>query len=482
VNLFPPWRAGNPPLWVIGLAEAPAMPDQAGVNATEVREVLAGAGVLPSRKLGQNFLIDANVAAWIVAQLELQPEDTIVEIGPGTGALSEHLAGKVKRLVLIEYDSRLADYLRERFAGVAGVEVHHADGAQFDTRVLFGAQPVKMLGNLPYSAGGAILRNFLRQPTPICLAVLMLQKEFIDRIVARPRTKEYGVLSLRMQSEWDSRPVKTVPPEAFHPRPQIDSTVMVVRPRERDLAVFDARLFDELIRRGFAQRRKQLHKQMPDEPGWQEVAAAAGISPSARAEELSLEDWVELTRAYDPHPLKDTAQNAAEEFDVVNEADEVIGRATRGEVHAKGLMHRAVHVLVFNRRRELFLQKRSRLKDVHPGTWDSSAAGHLEPGEAYAAAAQRELAEELGIEDAELQEAGKLSPTAELGWEHVELFLALYDGAVRYPCSEVETGEWFPLEVVRSWVGARPGDFAPGFLACWKLFEGRLADSAATDS
>jgi 16S rRNA (adenine1518-N6/adenine1519-N6)-dimethyltransferase len=458
------------------------MPDQAGVNATEVREVLAGAGVLPSRKLGQNFLIDANVAAWIVAQLELQPDDTIVEVGPGTGALSEHLAGKVKRLVLIEYDSRLADYLRDRFAGVAGVEVHHADGAQFDTRVLFGAQPVKMLGNLPYSAGGAILRNFLRQPTPICLAVLMLQKEFIDRIVARPRTKEYGVLTLRMQSEWDSRPVKTVPPEAFHPRPQIDSTVMVVRPRERDLPVFDARLFDELIRRGFAQRRKQLHKQMPEEPGWQEVAAAAGVSPSARAEELSLEDWVALTRAYDPHPLKDTAQSSAEEFDVVNEADEVIGRAPRGEVHAKGLMHRAVHVLVFNRRRELFLQKRSRLKDVHPGTWDSSAAGHLEPGEAYAAAAQRELAEELGIEEAELQQAGKLSPTAELGWEHVELFLALYDGAVRYPCSEVETGEWFPLDVVRSWIGARPRDFAPGFIACWTLFEERLADSAAADS
>jgi 16S rRNA (adenine1518-N6/adenine1519-N6)-dimethyltransferase len=454
------------------------MPDQAGVNATEVREVLAGAGVLPSRKLGQNFLIDANVAAWIVAQLELEPEDTVVEIGPGTGALSEHLAGRVKRLVLIEYDSRLADYLRGRFAGVAGVEVHHADGAQFDTRVLFGARPVKMLGNLPYSAGGAILRNFLRQPTPISLAVLMLQKEFIDRIVARPRTKEYGVLTLRMQSEWDSRPVKTVPPEAFHPRPQIDSTVMVVRPRQVELPVFDARLFDELIRRGFAQRRKQLHKQMPEEPGWQEVAAAAGVSPSARAEELSLEDWVALTRAYDPHPLKDKAQNTAEEFDVVNEADEVVGRATRGEVHAKGLMHRAVHVLVFNRRRELFLQKRSRLKDVHPGAWDSSAAGHLEPGESYAAAAVRELAEELGIDGAQLQPAGKLAPSAELGWEHVELFLALHDGAVRYPCSEVETGEWFPLEVIRSWMAARPGDFAPGFLACWKLFDERLAKSA----
>jgi 16S rRNA (adenine1518-N6/adenine1519-N6)-dimethyltransferase len=451
------------------------MPDQAWVNATEVREVLAAAGVLPSRKLGQNFLIDANVAAWIVAQLDPQPEDTVVEVGPGTGALSEHLAGRVKRLILVEYDSRLADYLRERFADVPGVEVHHADGAQFDTRILFARQPVKMLGNLPYSAGGAILRNFLRQPTAIGLAVLMLQKEFIDRIVARPRTKEYGVLTLRMQSEWDSRPVKTVPPEAFHPRPQIDSTVMVVRPRAVDLPVFDARLFDELIRRGFAQRRKQLHKQMPAEPAWEEVAAACGVAVAARAEELSLEDWVALTRAYDPHPLKDNAQSAEEEFDVVNEADEVVGRATRGEVHAQGLLHRAVHVLVFNRRRELFLQKRSRLKDVHPGSWDSSAAGHLEPGEGYEAAAVRELAEELGIEGAELQRAGKLSPTAELGWEHVQLFVALHDGAVRYPCSEVETGEWFPLEIVRCWVAERRADFAPGFLACWDLFESRLA-------
>jgi 16S rRNA (adenine1518-N6/adenine1519-N6)-dimethyltransferase len=90
----------------------------------------------------------------------------------------------------------------------------------------------------------------------------------------------------------------------------------------------------------------------------------------------------------------------------------------------------------------------------------------------------RELAEELGIDGAQLQPAGKLAPSAELGWEHVELFLALHDGAVRYPCSEVETGEWFPLEVIRSWMAARPGDFAPGFLACWKLFDERLAKSA----
>lgn len=442
--------------------------------------MLGKAGVLPSRKLGQNFLIDANVAAWIVAQLEPRPDDTIVEVGPGTGALSEHLAGRVRRLVLVEYDSRLAGYLRERFAGVPGVEVHHADGAQFDTRPLFAAQPVKLLGNLPYSAGGAILRNFLRRPSAVGMAVLMLQKEFIDRIVARPRTKDYGVLSLRMQSEWDARPVKTVPPEAFHPRPQIDSTVMVVRPRAEPLPVYDARLFDELIRRGFAQRRKQLHKQMPAQPEWSAVAAACGIAPLARAEELSLSEWVAVTRAYDPY-CGDRGQDPEEEFDVVDADDVVVGRAPRAEVHGRGLMHRAVHVLVFNRRRELFLQKRSRLKDAHPGTWDSSAAGHLAPGEDYATAARRELAEELGIEDAELQPAGHLTPTAQLGWEHVDLFVGLYDGAVRLPCTEIEAGEWFPLPVVREWVAARPEDFAPGFLACWKLFEERLARQVSAD-
>lgn len=441
----------------------------------EIREALEAAGVRPNRQLGQNFLCDPQVARWITDQLDPQPQDTVVEVGPGTGALTGHLAGRVKRLVLIEFDSRLAAWLKERHAGRDDIEVHHADAARFDPRVLWKYRPVKFLGNLPYSAGGAILRNFLSRPHPFERAVIMLQKEVIERICAPPRTKDYGVLTLRMRSAWDVRPLKVVPPEAFHPRPRIDSAVAVLTPLVDRFPVHDTRRFDELIRRGFAQRRKQLRKQMPADPAWEAVAEKLGISPAARAEELNLEQWVAVTREYDPHPLKEVAQRGEEIFDVVDDDDQVIGQATRAEVHARGLRHRAVHVLVVNRRGELLLQQRSRLKDVHPGVWDSSVAGHLDAGEDYLAAARREMVEEMGIEDAEPEEIGRIGPCPETGWEHVRVYLARWDGTPRYPCAEVEAVLWLGAGEVDAWTTARPEDFASGFLACWQCARGRGA-------
>ena len=447
------------------------------MNQTEIKERLAVMGVMPSKKLGQNFLIDENVARWIVDQLEVEAGDTVVEVGPGTGALTEHVVELADKVILVEFDARLAEGLKNRYADNDKVEVHHYDGARFDVRVLFKHHPVKLLGNLPYSAGGAIMRNFMKRPSPVCRAVLMLQKEFIDRIIAVPKTKAYGVLSLRMQSEWVSRPVKTIPPQAFFPRPLIDSTVMVCEPRADDLPVYDARLFDEIVRRGFSQRRKQVRKQMPATGSWDEAAALIGVPVTARAEEMSLEQWVELTRFYDDHPLKDNPQRGDELFDVVDENDEVLRQETRDVVHRDGLLHRAVHMFVFNKRKDLFLQKRSRLKDVHPSVWDSSAAGHLNAGEGYEVTAVRELEEELGIQEVEVQEIARVAACENTGWEHVRLYLARYDGALRYPCSEIETGQWFSMDEVRAWVNARPEDFASGFIECWDAFAEKFQQS-----
>ena len=448
------------------------------MNQTEIRERLDSMGVIPSKKLGQNFLVDENVAKWIVDQLDIESGDTVVEVGPGTGALTEHLIKLADKVILVEFDARLAEGLKAKFADHEHVEVHHHDGARFDVRQLYKHQPLKLLGNLPYSAGGAIMRNFMKRPSPVCKAVLMLQKEFIDRIIAKPRTKEYGVLSLRMQSEWVSKPVKTIPPEAFFPRPLIDSTVMVCERRGDDLPVYDARLFDEIVRRGFSQRRKQIKKQLPDTADWAVAAAEINVPFTARAEEITLEQWVELTRIYDDHPLKDIPQKGSEMFDVVDENDEVVRQETREVVHSEQLLHRAVHIFVFNKRKELFLQKRSRLKDVHPGVWDSSAAGHLNAGEGYDLTAVRELEEEVGVRNAEVQEIAQIGACEQTGWEHVRLYLARHDGAVRFPCSEVESGEWFPMDEVRAWIETRPQDFASGFIQCWYAFEDKMNQAA----
>lgn len=443
------------------------------MTGREIKEALDRAGVLPSKQLGQNFLIDPNMARWIVSQLDASEQDAVVEVGPGTGSLSEHLVGKVRRLILIEFDGRLAAALAERFRGEPTVEVHHADGAKFDGRSLFKHRRLKFLGNLPYSSGGAILKNLLSRPHPFERAVVMLQKEVIDRLAATPGTKDYGILSLRTQVNWWVDAQRTVPPDAFYPRPRIDSCVAILRPRTTGFPAFDHRLFDELIRRGFAQRRKQLKKQLPEGIDWEDIATKLGVPVTVRAEELDLAQWVELTRHCDPNPLKDLPQKSDEMFDVVDAGDAVIGQATRGEVHARQLMHRAVHVLVSNKRGDLLLQQRSMFKDVHPGVWDSSVSGHLDAGEDYHAAALRELGEEMGIHpDVPPDEIARIAPCEATGWEHVRLYRAYHSGAVRFPAAEVEAVAWFPLGEVQAWIAARPEDFASGFIACWDAARG----------
>ena len=440
------------------------------MNRGDIRDILANMGVRPSRQLGQNFLTDAGVAADIVGALGLGPDDCVIEVGPGTGALTRHVVGKVRRLVLVEFDTRLAARLQGEFAGNPAVEVIAADAANLDLRPFFREGGVKFLGNLPYSAGGAILRNFFGRPSPIARGVVMLQKEFVNRMLAGPGSKDFGLLSLRLQSEWQLRRVMDVPPDCFEPRPQIDSTVAVLEPLAAGTyPPFDARLFDSLIRRGFSQRRKQLHKQLPDgiRP-WPELAGILGVSAAARAEELSVSQWIELTRLCDPHPLMDVPQKDDEIFDVVDASDEVVGRERRVVVHANNLLHRAVHILVFDKHGQVFLQKRSRLKDNHPGTWDSSAAGHLDAGEDYDCCAVRELEEELGVTGVAPARVAKIPACAATGWEHVWLYRVEWNGPVRFPCAEIEAGLWLPPAEIDLWIAARPEDFAPGFIECWR--------------
>lgn len=444
---------------------------QANVTGQDIRQLLEQHGIAPSKQLGQNFLIDPNMARWIVSQLDLEPDDTVVEVGPGLGSLTEHLVGRVRKLVLIEFDAKLAALLAERFREDSSVVVHHADAVKFDRRSLFADRPLKMLGNLPYSCGGAILRNLLASPQPFQRAVIMLQKEVIDRLVAGPGSKDYGVLSLRIQVDWWVERGRVVPPEAFHPRPKIDSAVAVLSPRDTGLPAFDRRLFDELIRRGFAQRRKQLHKQLPPCEGWADVCTGLGCATTVRAEELSLAQWVDLTRALDSHPLKDLPQKDGEIFDVVDAQDQVLRQATRGEVHRERLLHRAVHVFAINPRGDVLLQQRSLLKDAHPGVWDSSVSGHLDAGESYEQAAVRELEEEMGIQTDEAPlEIARIAPSIHTGWEHVRLYQVHHSGPIRYPAAEIQAAMWFPVAVIDAWLASNPADFASGFIECWRAF------------
>jgi isopentenyldiphosphate isomerase len=159
-------------------------------------------------------------------------------------------------------------------------------------------------------------------------------------------------------------------------------------------------------------------------------------------------------------------------FDVVNDRDEVVGQQTRSEVHRLGLQHRAIHVLVFNQRGQIFLQKRSMKKDRQPGRWDSSASGHLDRGEDYDACAIRETHEELGLRLASApRRLFKLPAGSETDQEHVWVYRAQAEGPFDLHPDEIERGDWFePQEVNRS-VSERPNEFASAFVLIWKRLQ-----------
>ena len=159
-------------------------------------------------------------------------------------------------------------------------------------------------------------------------------------------------------------------------------------------------------------------------------------------------------------------------FDVVDGRDRVIGQKARSEVHRLGLKHRSVHVLIFNARGELFLQKRSAFKDTFPGAWDSSCSGHLQPGEAYDQGAIRELKEELGLTpDKPLERLFKVDACAETGQEFVWVYRGFAEGPFEMPPEEIEKGEWFALKRLERRLAERPGEFAAALPLIFALYK-----------
>ncbi len=440
------------------------------MKLSEIGATLREIGVSPVKTLGQNFLHDRNLTQWIVAKANLMPEDYVIEIGPGLGALTEAALAKGARVLAVEKDARLAKFLREKFQD-RQLEILHADALEFDTRVLYTQRRVKLLGNLPYYVSSQLFLKFLKYPSPISLWLFMLQKEMAKRLSAAPSTSDYGALTLQVQLHYRVEYLRTVPATVFLPQPEVDSALVRITRRDPlDLPNCDYGLFEKLVRRGFSQRRKQLRKLLREDlPDWEEATEALGLNPKARAEELSLRQWIALTNHVAPiGPAKPEAMQE-EEFPVVDESDHVLRTASRAQVHGDNLLHRAVHILVFNKIGEIYLQKRSPYKDRHPLLWDSSAAGHVDAGEEYDDAARRELKEELGI-DVPLERVAKLTASERTDYEFVWLYRGQHNGDFNLDRAEIEYGGFFPVTIVSGWLKARPEEFAPGFTECWKTY------------
>jgi 16S rRNA (adenine1518-N6/adenine1519-N6)-dimethyltransferase len=440
------------------------------MKLSEIDATLREIRVSPVRSLGQNFLHDRNLASWIVSKAALSSDDYVIEIGPGLGALTQFILASGARVLAIEKDQRLAEFLRKRFPEMR-LEIIHGDALDFDLRPLFAMRHVKLLGNLPYYVASQLLLKFIKYPSPISLCLFMLQKEMARRISAAPGTSDYGALSLAVQLKYRAEFLRSVPATVFLPQPEVDSAIVRLVPRlPNELPPHDAETFSRVVRLGFSQRRKQLRNLLKAEvPDWTEAANAIGFDPRTRAEDLSLDQWIALSERARSEKTESSNTKAAERFPVVDADDRITGEAPRSEVHGNNLRHRAVHLFIFNGKGELFLQKRSAWKDRHPLVWDSSAAGHVEAGEDYDETASRELREELGV-DATLTRVLKLPASERTGQEFIWLYRGEHDGPFRLPPAEIEQGEFFPLDVVEGWINARPEDFAPGFLECWKAY------------
>ena len=262
--------------------------------------------VRPKRSLGQHFLVDPNIQRRIVAALEPGPEDEVLEIGPGTGALTRHLAGRVRRLVAIELDDRLAEALRREFAGTPGVEILRADILQIEpARVAHDPQRLKVVGNIPYTITTPLLFHLLAaRPRPARI-VVMVQREVADRILAPPGQKEYGALSVGIRTVADVERLFEVGRHAFRPVPEVDSTVLVITPhRPPRLSEEEERAVRELTRAAFRWRRKQLRTTLRAAPEYALTPAeldalerTTGIRLDRRPETLAPDEFVRLARA-----------------------------------------------------------------------------------------------------------------------------------------------------------------------------------------
>ena len=259
------------------------------------------------KKFGQNFLIDSHVLNKIVDAAEITDEDTVLEIGPGIGTLTQYLAESAKKVVAVEIDRDAVEVLKATLSPYDNITVINKDILKTDINRLSmeynDGKPFKVVANLPYYITTPIIMSLLEDKAPISSITVMVQKEVADRMDAEPGSKEYGALSLAVQYYADTYLAANVPPNCFMPRPNVGSAVIKLTLHdEKPVSVNDEKLMFKLIRASFNQRRKTLQNGIANDKtltfAKEDVSGALeelGISPSIRGEKLSLEEFAELS-------------------------------------------------------------------------------------------------------------------------------------------------------------------------------------------
>jgi 16S rRNA (adenine1518-N6/adenine1519-N6)-dimethyltransferase len=278
-------------------------PSPPAERAPSPRALLERYGLAAKKSWGQNFLVDRGVQARIVAAAALTGDDVALEIGSGLGALTGHLVAAAGRVIAVERDPDMVRVLRGEFGARPNLEIAAMDALELDFAAAATARPLVVVGNLPYQITTPLLfaiTGAAARGQVIARAVLMVQREFAERVVAPEGSKTYGRLSVMVQQQAAVEILFHVSPGSFHPRPSVTSTVFRLVPRAQPLApVRDEALFAAVVRAAFATRRKMLRRALA--PAFGEAAgpalARAGIDGTRRAEELAVADFARLADA-----------------------------------------------------------------------------------------------------------------------------------------------------------------------------------------
>jgi len=243
------------------------------------------------KRFGQNFLVSPGIVAKIVDAIRPLPGDSVVEIGPGLGALTEPLLARLERLHVVEIDRDLIARLRERFPPERLI-IHEGDALRFDFASI--GPGLRVVGNLPYNISTPLLFHLAACADGVRDMHFMLQREVVERMVAAPGGAEYGRLSVMLQYRFEMERLFLVPPGAFNPAPKVESAVVRMVPRLRaSLDAANEGLLEEVVKEAFSQRRKMLRNTLRDRLAGEDFDAL-GIDPRQRAEELAVGDYVRI--------------------------------------------------------------------------------------------------------------------------------------------------------------------------------------------
>lgn len=258
----------------------------------------------PKKFLGQNFLINDSILPTIIKAADIKNDDIVLEIGPGMGILTEALLNAGAKVFTVEKDFDLIADLTKKFGDNKSLKIVHQDALFFDETTL---ERYKVVANLPFNVAAPLIRKFLESSKQPELMVLMIQKEVAEKILAKPGNRERGVLTLAVEFYGTAEMIAVVSKNSFRPQPKVDAAIIKIKPKNLHLVgvgkTVEPKLFFRIVKAGFSSKRQQIHNslaatlRMPKDQII-DILKRSSIDPTKRAEDLSLEDWFNLTKTF----------------------------------------------------------------------------------------------------------------------------------------------------------------------------------------